>query len=425
MSLLIAIIVLGILVVVHEFGHFLIAKLFKVGVLEYSVGFGKKIFQVKKGETWYSLRLIPLGGYVSMAGEDPYTVYGKEHKKELEKEFEKDCENNKENNKEDNKEDSKSKENKNKENENKENKENEEQSLIPSFYDEDSIKLLKDESRWFLNKPVWKKFLIVLAGPFANILFAFLVGIFVVYFWGIDVPVNKPIIGEVVPDYPAEKAGIKPNDKILLINNKKPKTWEDVSKYIGRSKDGEAKIVLERNENGIKKVKTLSLVAIKDSPELEAIIGEENLGNKLKIGIMPSLEAKKVPLSLTPLYSLSKLASITVMTYRGFKGMITGSISAKHLGGPIEIVNTTAKVSKRGFDKLLDLMIFISMSLAIMNLLPIPILDGGHLMFFTIEFFIRRPVPLKVQASAGQLGILILFTLMIFATGNDIFRLFK
>ena len=138
MGIITAVIVLGILVIVHEFGHFIVAKMFKVGVLEYSIGFGKKIWQKKKGETWYSLRAIPLGGYVSMAGEDPHTVYGEE---EI-------------NSKEDNKEDNAPK--------------------YPKFYDEESIKLSKNESRWFLNKPVWQKFLIVFAGPFFNILFAFL-----------------------------------------------------------------------------------------------------------------------------------------------------------------------------------------------------------------------------------------------------------
>ena len=392
MGIITAVIVLGILVIVHEFGHFIVAKMFKVGVLEYSIGFGKKIWQKKKGETWYSLRAIPLGGYVSMAGEDPHTVYGEEER-------------NNNNSKEDNKEDNAPK--------------------YPKFYDEESIKLSKNESRWFLNKPVWQKFLIVFAGPFFNILFAFLVGIAIVCFWGVDVPLNKPIVGDVVPDYPAAKAGIKADDRIVSINGVKPKTWTDVARFIAKSQDGKVNVAIRRKVDDRFITKNVSLVATEDSAEMKAISNSNNKSSeRLKIGIVASSQTKKVPLIHAPLYSLSKLIGITVLTYRGFKGIINGAISAKHIGGPIEIVNVTSKVSKKGFNKLLDLMIFISMSLAIMNLLPIPILDGGHLMFFTIEFLIRRPVPLKVQALAGQLGMFILFSLMIFATGNDLFRLF-
>lgn len=391
MSIIIAVIVLGILVIVHEFGHFLFAKMFKVGVLEYSIGFGEKIWQKKLGETWYSLRAIPLGGYVSMAGEDPNTVYGEEVVED----------NNDKNDKE------------------------EDAPKYPKFFDEESIKLSEDESRWFLNKPVWQKFLIVFAGPFFNILFAFLVGMAIVCFWGVDVPLNKPIVGDVVPDYPAAKAGIMADDRIVSINGVKPKTWTDVAKFIAKSEDGKVNIAIRRKVDDRFVTKNLSLVATPDSEEMKAISNsDEKNSERLKIGIVASSQTKKVPLKYAPLYSLSKLIGITVLTYRGFKGIINGAISAKHIGGPIEIVNVTAKVSKRGFNKLLDLVIFISMSLAIMNLLPIPILDGGHLMFFIIEFFIRRPVPLKVQALAGQLGMFILFSLMIFATGNDLFRLF-
>lgn len=399
MSIIIAIIILGILVIVHEFGHFIIAKLFKVGVLEYSVGFGNVIYQKKKGETWYSLRSIPLGGYVSMAGEDPYTVYGKEEVKESKENSDEDSDKN--------------------------NETNDEMPKYPSFYDEDTIKLSKDESRWFLNKPVWKKFLIVLAGPLFNILFAFIVGVFVVCFWGIEVPLDKPIVGDVMPDYPASKAGIRSNDKIISINGVKPKSWVDVAKLISKSESGKVDIAVRRKIGDRFATKNLVLVAIKDSEEIKAITqSDKSESERLKIGITPQSKTVRVPLKLAPIYSLSKLIGITVMTYRGFKGMISGAISAKHLGGPIEIVNVTAKMSKRGVDKVLDLMVFISMSLAIMNLLPIPILDGGHLMFFIFEFILGRPVPLKVQEFAGSVGMFILFSLMIFATGNDIFRLF-
>lgn len=406
MSALIAIIVLGCLVVVHEFGHFIVAKIFKVGVLEFSVGFGKQLWTRKFGETWYSLRAIPLGGFVSMAGEDPSVVY---ESKDVNK---------------------KNVENDSKKMNDQSSHEIEEDSY-PKFFDEDSKILFKTESKWFLTKSVWKKFLIVLAGPVFNILFAFLLGMFVVFFWGAQEPVNAPIIGTIVPEYPAEKSGLKEGDEVLKVNGKIIYSWDSLSKLIGEAVNGKVELDIKRIENGKEQRKKIHVVAMEDTAEFKAMAGEgsgendKKIKERLKIGIMPKFEYVSVSAIEAPLYSASKLIGITVLTYRGFKGLIEGLISTKHLGGPIEIVKTTARESKKGMSNLLDLVVFISMTLAIMNLLPIPVLDGGHLLFFFIEFCIRRPVPLKIQMAATQVGMFLLFFLMVFATGNDIMRLFN
>ncbi len=401
MSLIIAIVVLGCLVVVHEFGHFIFAKMFGVGVLEFSVGFGKQLWKKKLGETWYSLRAIPLGGFVSMSGEDPYIVYEDETKKDKDESEEKEV----------TEDDRKAKD------------------PYPAFFDEDSKALSKDKSKWFLAKPVWKKFLIVLAGPLFNILFAFLLGAIVVFFWGAQQPVNEPIIGSIIPDYPAEKSGLKEGDRVLRVNGKPVNSWTLLSKSIGDAVDGKVSLDVKRKEKNEEKELTINIVAMEDTAEFKAMSGGSEESGKfkerLKIGIMPTFEYLSVSLKEAPLYSASKLVGITVLTYRGFKGIFEGLISTKHLGGPIEIIKTTARESKKGMDSLLDLVVFISMTLAIMNLLPIPVLDGGHLLFFSIEFLIRRPVPLKIQMAATQFGIFLLFFLMIFATGNDILRFFE
>lgn len=392
-SVLYAIIILGILVIVHELGHFLFAKMFGVGVAEFSVGFGKIICQKKYGETWYSLRLIPLGGFVRMAGEDPGEVYG-----------EKDSDNKEQDNTED----------------------KEEESSYPEFFDEDTIALMKNEDKWFLKKKVYQKFLIAFAGPLFNILFAFLIGVIYVCVWGIDVPSKKPIVGAVMQGYPAEKSGIKAGDEIVRVNGERVKTWVAASKKIGASKDGKVDLLVKRHKEDDKvKIFNIRVKAQEDTEEFKAIAGDEKgkHGNKLKIGIMVNMEHEKVPVKYAPLYSLEKLFQITYMTYRGFKGMILGKISTKHLGGPIEIIRVTKRVSEKGLERLLDLVIFISMTLAIMNLLPIPVLDGGYLLFFLIEAIIRRPVPQKVQMHAMQMGMALLLLLTFYAISNDITRL--
>ena len=385
-----SILILGILIFVHEFGHFLVAKLCRVGVVEFAIGFGRKLYSKKIGETVYSLRLIPLGGFVRMVGDDPFEVFATSNDDD----------------------DSQDK-----------------QEVSPSFASESALvgdsstdvdeKLLKDRSRWFLEQGLLAKAAIVIAGPMANYIFAIVLAIFSFYVYGAVEPINKPIIGGVLPDYPAQKAGIAVDDEIIAVNSVAVTTWDDMAKRIGNAQGEE--LVLELKEKG-----TLRIKGQLDSPEMALINGSSETPptKRFKIGITPKTTRSPISFQKSVYYGFLQSWQIVTTTFRGIAMMVSGSLSTKNIGGPIIILREAARSADSGLERVIDFMVFLSVSLAILNLLPIPILDGGHLFFFVIEGIIRKPVNLKIQAIANQVGMAILLLLMVFAMGNDLRRVF-
>lgn len=353
MSIIVAILILGILIFVHELGHFLVAKLCGVGVREFAIGFGPKVMQFHKGETNYTIRAIPLGGFVSMIGES--------HEADSE---------------------------------------------------------LEDHKGSFIRKNYYQKFSVVFAGPLFNLLFAVLVSAASFYAFGANEPKNEPIIGAVAPKSPAEAAGLKEGDIIKSVNGTEVITWEDMAELVSGS--DRVDLIIDRGGEEI---------PISIAPELEkieeAVIRGDNESSKRRIGIIASFD--KVPVGLVDSFKFAGLqvAGISIMTVRGIGGMIKGLISPEHISGPIFIVSEAARSANRGIEYVMDFMVFLSVSLALLNLLPIPILDGGHLVVFTIEAIIRRPISLKVQQVATQVGFAFLMVLTFFALSNDIRRLFS
>ena len=187
MSIIVSILALAVLIFVHELGHFLFAKWNGVGVLEFAVGFGKKIYKKRIGETTYSIGVIPLGGYVRMVGDDPRILHEGVPTEELEE------------------------------------------------LSSQEKELLKDESKWFLNKGWLAKMMIVLAGPGFNMLFAYFAAVFALFVYGASTPIDLPIIGATIPNHPAAEAGILGGDKVLSIDNKELGTWQDLAKTIKTS----------------------------------------------------------------------------------------------------------------------------------------------------------------------------------------------
>ena len=203
-SFIASIAVLGILIFVHELGHFLVAKWRKVGVIEFALGFGKKIFSFRRGDTDYTLRLIPLGGYVRMAGDDPHTVLGDpDHPNRAE-------------------------------------------SLI-SGADSTTPELdrFKDPDCWFLKKGLWSRVAIVLAGPVFNLIFAWFLAVASYAYYGRAKDVDLPVIGGVFPGYPAEKAGLKEGDKVISVNGTAIATWIELAESIKTSEGKEIKLQVE------------------------------------------------------------------------------------------------------------------------------------------------------------------------------------
>ena len=345
------IIVLGILISFHELGHFLVARLFGVGVEKFSIGFGPKIFGKRIGNTDYCVSAIPLGGFVKMVGEDPNA------------------------------------------------------DISPD-----------DISVSFTHKHVFKRILIVAAGPFFNLFLAMIIffGIFQIY----GTFILEPSIGEVKENSPAFRGGLETGDRILAINEIPLERWEDMAKIISESNGDELVLHIQRNE---------SILVANVKPELittKNIFGEDF--QRYVIGITSSGDGSIKELnffqafseSIIQTYNISKLTIVSIVK------LIQGAISTKTLGGPLMIAQMAGQQAEEGISNLLFFIALLSINLAIINFLPIPVLDGGHLVFFFIEAATGRPVNVKFREIAQQVGIFILVMLMIYVFYNDITRMF-
>ena len=350
-SILSFIIVLGVLIFFHEFGHFLVARFFGVGVEKFSLGFGPRLLGKKIGLTDYRISAIPLGGYVKMVGEEPDAEISPEE--------------------------------------------------IPFS---------------FTHKHVAKRMMIVAAGPFFNILLAVIIFFGIFFFSGTFV--LKPSVGSVKPGSPAFTAGLEKGDLITAINAIEINDWGEMAEIINTSKGQNLKLTVRRGDSS----RNFSLAPEKVTTK--NIFGEDI--QRYIIGITASGETYSKEMSLLQAFSESM-----VQTYRVSELMvviiaklITGDISTDTLGGPIMIAQMAGDSAKAGVGSLISFIALISINLAIINLLPIPILDGGHLLFFSIEAIKGRPVSIKIREIAQQVGMFILILLMILVFYNDITRIF-
>lgn len=347
-------VVLGILIFVHEFGHFLFAKLFNVKVLKFSLGFGPKVVGRKLGETEYLLSAFPLGGYVKMIGENPT--------EEVEE---------------------------------------------------------QDRFRSFALKPVWQRFIIVAGGPVFNLLFAVFLFFVIFAVVGLPHPVPGTTIGAVTADSPAEAAGILAGDKILEINGQPTLEWSDVSELIRDSEGNPVRLKIDRQGE------ILELVGRPEMDEVKNLFGEVT-GKRYLLGISRSDEVTYERVSVAGAFvaGIDQTWSFIYLTIMGIVKMIQKVIPASELGGPILIAQMAGKQLESGLMNFFYFMGLVSVNLGILNLFPIPILDGGHLVFFSVEALRRRPLSQRTQEILQQIGLVILVSLMIFVFYNDIVRLF-
>lgn len=366
-TVLIGLLILSILVFVHELGHFLIAKLCGVAVLEFAIGFGKKIWSKRVGDTNYSLRMIPLGGYVRMFGDNPYEE-GQLDIQEI------------------------------------------------SNHDPKVIeRMTNDKSCWFIHQGFFKKSAIVIAGPLFNVLFAWILTFGMYTLIGATQPINDPIIGELVKDLPAEKSGLKEKDFVLQVNGAKIVTWFDLAEKIAKSDSDIINLKVKRDNQ----ILDIAINRVPEPVETKMLLGD---GKERKmIGIRQSF-TESLPLSIGEAFEFSsyQIVNMIYLNLKSFKLMIEGFISPKHIGGPIAIVKEAGTSANGGVEKIVAFMVFLSISLAVMNMLPIPVLDGGHLMFFVIELIIGTKLTIKVQKYANQVGFVLLIGLMLFALSNDL-----
>ncbi|MCX5693483.1 MAG: RIP metalloprotease RseP [Candidatus Omnitrophica bacterium] len=347
LSLVSFIIVLSILVIVHEFGHFIVAKKMGVRVEKFSIGFGPEIAGVTKGGTRYCISIMPLGGYVKLAGET-------------------------------------------------------------------GAEGVKGEKWEYLSRTVGERVRIILAGPLLNYILAFLIFSFVFI---VGNPTLTAKVGKVMPGYPAESAGLKAGDNIININGKDVIYWEDITNIVHASKNQEIKLLVNRDGGQI------NIMVMPKYQEISTIFGSKK--SVSIIGIAPSDEVVYVKYGfIKSIYmGADKLWTLTYITCRALWASITGAIPIKEsMTGPIGIFYITGQAAKLGLVYLLQLMGILSASLAIFNLLPVPVLDGGHILFLAIEKIRKKPVSLKMQENVTQVGMGLLIVLMLFVFYNDFNR---
>lgn len=269
----------------------------------------------------------------------------------------------------------------------------------------------------FNHRPAWQRTLVILAGPVFNVILAWL--IFWGLFWAQGMYEPLPVIGQVQEESPAAAAGIMKGDRILTVNGKEIDTWSDLSNTITASNGTEVTLTIERGDETITKALKPKLMT---RPNL---FGEDE--KSYLIGIVGSGDYRVVPMGggSAAVQSIERTWSYISLTVQGFAKLIERAIPLDTVGGPIMIAQLVSQQAQQGFGNLLALTALISVNLAIINLLPIPVLDGGHILFLIIEMIRRKPVSPRVQELTFRVGFVLLITLMLLATYNDIARIFS
>jgi regulator of sigma E protease len=348
-AIIIFILILSLLIVAHEFGHFIAARLNGVRVEQFSLGFGPSIFKKKKGDTEYSLSLIPLGGYVKMAGDSQSEYHGKE-----------------------------------------------------------------DE---YFSKAPGRRFQIIFSGPLLNYILGFLF-FWLIFFMGYPTLTTK--VGGLIDGYGAKEAGLEVADKILEVDGSKVGAWEDLQQAIRERKD--PAVVRLKVLRGNREMEFN--VPVRDK-SLKDQLGEKRLMGV--IGISPFDEVIEIRHGFlkSSWLGMKKTVNLTAMTYAGLWRLASGKMSMRDsMTGPLGIFFITSKAAKLGIIAVLHLMAVLSISLAIFNLLPLPILDGGHLFLLGLEKIRKKALSVKAEEIINNLGFSLMIMLALFVTYNDILRLY-
>jgi regulator of sigma E protease len=446
MTLISFIVVIGVLILIHELGHFIVARWAGVGVERFSIGFGPVLLRWRGKETEYCLSVVPMGGYVKMMGEESPLEGG---------------------------------------------------GTLPY-----------DPAKAFSLKPLWVRFLIVFAGPGMNFVLA--AAIFMMVLATVGRPVWPPVIGRVAPDAPAAVAGVQTGDVIVSVDGRRMSHWEDLDREIASSSGRPLRLTVARGGSSHDVTVTPRLTEVRDpifkearqvweigaGPQLLPQIGSVNSGSPaekaaLKPGdvvvavaglpvftpeeLMQAIQkragqtfeitvergGRRIPLTVTAnavkeknaagqdvevgrigvgivtktvnyepypphravWYGAVKTWDMTALTAKGLWKIVSRQIDSSNIGGPIQIASEAGRQAKEGPASLALFTAIISVNLALLNLLPVPMLDGGHLFFFVIEGIMGRPLSLRKREAAQQLGFVLLMLLMVYALYNDLVRI--
>ncbi|WP_134700408.1 RIP metalloprotease RseP [Ammoniphilus sp. YIM 78166] len=407
------ILVFGALVFFHELGHLVFAK--RAGILcrEFALGMGPKLFSFKKGETTYTLRLLPIGGFVRMAGEDPEVIKinpGQEvgilvennqvvkiivdplsayphaeiisvERADLDRKLQIEAYVDGELNK---------------------------WSVHPQahlVHQGQEIQIAPWD-RQFGSKTIGQRAAAIFAGPAANFILAFILLMVMALSYG--TPVNQPILGKISEGGPAERAQLQEGDRILQVENQEVQTWEDIVKIVSQSPGKELIFTIERNKEQFR------VPLVTESVDVEG----QTVG---KIGVYPPV-SREVGQSVQ--YAGETTWQFSTLIFKGLGMLVTGKVSMDELSGPVGIFNYTYEAAERGIAILLKWSAILSINLGIINLLPLPALDGGRLVFLGLEGLRGRPVDPQKEGMVHFLGFAFLMLLILVITWNDIQRFF-
>jgi len=450
-TVVVSLIALGVLIFIHELGHFLVAKAVGVGVERFSLGFGPRLWSFRRGETEYCVSVVPLGGYVKMVGEEAHG----------------------------------------------------EDAIHPEAATPGEVR--SDPRKSFALKPLWARALIVFAGPAMNFVLAAVIFAAISLAVGVAVPPNA-IVGRVLPESPAVAAGLQPGDRVAAVNGQPIRYWSQIEEAVARSngqpltltviREGQRQPVsvtprrmpsrtpfgeptevwglgatpyLPPVVGGLRPGMPAAEAGLRPGDRILAIDGQpirtwdemaefiskragervaltvERGGQRLEIAVTPQAVTERDPLGretkvgrigielpqtferTDPLSAIARGVQrtwdVSVLTLLSFWKLLTGIIPASNIGGPLQIGMAAGQAAQEGFGPYAFLVGVISINLAILNLLPVPMLDGGHLLFFAIEAVMGRALSVRKREIAQQIGLALLLLLMVFALGNDILRL--
>jgi len=345
------VLVLSPLIIIHELGHLVVCRWLGVRVERFSVGFGKELFGFYWKDIRWSFCILPLGGYVKPAGEDP-----------------------------------------------------DEKSGAP------------DE---FFSQPWYSRIAIAMAGPVMNYFLAFICFFWLVFVWGEAIPGNKPIVGDLKSKFPAAVAGLQKGDEILAINGYKISTWSEIKKQINIRPEKAVDLKISRVVNGETIVKTLALVPVKHPKTGEG-----------QIGIYPPIEISDRGFIDSVKYAYNTCYGLSALTLHYLGTRIKDAIIKREkpdieVAGPIGIINIIVLTLKQGFEPTLRLIAILSLNLGLFNLFPIPILDGGHILFYFLEGIFGKPLNQKAMRAATLAGAAFLILILVYATSQDITRMYR
>lgn len=339
----------GLLILVHEFGHFILARLNGIKVLEFALGFGPRLIGYKGKETIYTLRLIPLGGFCKLYGMD-------------------------------------------------------------AEIDENGNQIIASSTdpRSFSNKKVWQRMSVIAAGPIMNLVLAVVLFMIVYAYFGIATPTDRNVVGSIIEGYPAQSAGIEPGDRIISVNGIETPTWTDLTQNIHKMPGQEIVLVVEHQGTQ----RAITITPIKDP----------TTGNGM-VGISPEVVYEKTSLLESARYGFQQTVSFTRLLLVTIGQMFTGETKAE-LGGPVAIVQAIDESAESGWENYLAFIGILSIQLGILNLFPIPALDGSHLVFLLIEAVRGKPMNPEKVSFIHFLGFVFLMCLMVAVTYQDILKLF-